>query len=480
MTDPHKNVRKNLQVYSESAERAAEEGSEIIVFPEEGLFVANQATDAKLTLRESIRLLSEDVPDPKDGPVNPCTQEKQLKDRPILQSLACIARTNSIYLVASLTDVKKCKKKNCSEDGYLMYNTQVAFDRRGYLIGRYHKYHLYGEYYYNVPEKEFVYFDTDFGARIGMHICFDRLFHDPMITLVEQFNVSTMALSTWFFDEHPFLVSHQIDQSWSIGLGINILSSNSKFLATGSTGSGIFSPKNMAGYVHDTSTSGRVTYPMQIVGTIPVDPRSGHNCDPDPWIVKQSKYRQRPGQKYQAFYGDFKELVTREVVEPEGKSEQVCDDELCCTFNFRIRERKSNWWSRRTEGKKTLFMGAKSRVRKGYYVSNYTSYEQACFIIAFNKSTGVYETQATHVFQELEISGNFSTKYQYPGALSTDFRLIENDEMIFTKNQLAIDTRRPLIYAGIFARIYDRDPDYDQHQYGDGEGSESLIFGQES
>jgi len=195
------------------------------------LFDVVLATDPNLTMRESLQLLSEDIPDPRQQVVNPCKQEQDFEDRPILRSLSCIAKKNKVYLVANVQDIKQCPVTNCTSDGVLMYSTQIAFDREGNLIARYHKYHLWGEYHSNVPEEqELVFFDTDFGARIGMYVCFDPVFKEPIIPLIEQFNVKTMALSIHFCDEHPFLVSPRIDQYWSIGLGksilINILTSN--------------------------------------------------------------------------------------------------------------------------------------------------------------------------------------------------------------------------------------------------------------
>lgn len=467
--DPLKNVRKNLQAFGEAAERAAGEHADIIVFPEEGIFGAQDSSNPNLTRRQTIKLLAEDIPDPRQGLVNPCIQEQEFSDRLILQSLSCIARRNNIYLVANLADIKNSSDTNLTNDGILMYNTQIALDRKGNLLARYHKRHLYGEYHYNVPEMELVYFDTDFEARIGMYICFDRLFRGPMIPLIEEHNVTTMALSTWFFDEYPFLVSPQIDQGWSMGLKVNILSSNGKHISTGTTGSGIFSPKYVAAYTHDTSPDGATIYPMQIVATVPVDPKSGHKCDPDPWIVKQTKYRKKNVAGYQSFYGDFNELVTRQLCGSEGRGEVVCDDELCCSFDYKIRsKKKANWWSSEGEdtSSKTYYLGAKSRPRKGYYQSNYTSFEQACFIISYNNETSEYVTQTTTAFEKLRISGNFSTEYRYPSALGNAFKLIKTSDLHFTGNELSVSTKKPLIYAGIYARVYDRDPPYVQSDFG--------------
>lgn len=55
------------------------------------------------------------------------------------------------------------------------------------VVCRYHKHNLCEEPQFDIPEVEVVTFETPFG-RFGLFTCFDILFHDPAILLVE--NVS--------------------------------------------------------------------------------------------------------------------------------------------------------------------------------------------------------------------------------------------------------------------------------------------------
>ena len=109
-------------------------------------------------------------------------------------------------------DVKQCdreKDKKCPRDGRYQFNTAVAFNGQGDLVARYHKLQLWFEQYYNpAPEPEYSYFDTEFG-RVGLEICFDLMWKEPGIALVEQYNITTLAFTTWWFDEAPFLYSTQ-------------------------------------------------------------------------------------------------------------------------------------------------------------------------------------------------------------------------------------------------------------------------------
>ena len=48
------------------------------------------------------------------------------------------------------------------------------------------------------------YFDTDFGARIGLMICFDIMFGYPVAGLINN-DVDAVAFPTAWYDEVPFL-----------------------------------------------------------------------------------------------------------------------------------------------------------------------------------------------------------------------------------------------------------------------------------
>lgn len=57
----------------------------------------------------------------------------------------------------------------------------------GLLLARYHKYNLYFEEAFDVPPRaETVTFDTPFAGTFGLITCFDILFAEPTIALVEK------------------------------------------------------------------------------------------------------------------------------------------------------------------------------------------------------------------------------------------------------------------------------------------------------
>lgn len=57
----------------------------------------------------------------------------------------------------------------------------------GLLVARYHKYNLYFEAAFDAPaEPELVTFDTPFAGKFGLITCFDILFQEPTVMLMEK------------------------------------------------------------------------------------------------------------------------------------------------------------------------------------------------------------------------------------------------------------------------------------------------------
>lgn len=80
----------------------------------------------------------------------------------------------------------------------LVSNTTVSFDFR------YEKANLYFEDQFDKPDPvQLSTFETDFG-KFGLFTCFDIIFHDPAIKLVES-GVRNFIFPTAWVDELPFL-----------------------------------------------------------------------------------------------------------------------------------------------------------------------------------------------------------------------------------------------------------------------------------
>lgn len=158
---------------------------------------------------------------------------------PVLRTLSKAAKDNEVYV--SFTIHEKAKS---SSGEVLRYNTNVVFDRKGVIVARYRKYNLFNEHYLNIPEvPEVVFFDSDFGVRFGMFICFDVFFKEPALTLVNEKNITDIIFPSWWFSELPSLLSVQMQFAWSYMTDTNLLAAGINSIERSSTGSGIYAGK---------------------------------------------------------------------------------------------------------------------------------------------------------------------------------------------------------------------------------------------
>ncbi|KAI2543893.1 vanin 2 [Homo sapiens] len=152
-------MNENIDILETAIKQAAEQGARIIVTPEDALY------GWKFT-RETVFPYLEDIPDPQVNWI-PCQDPHRFGHTPVQARLSCLAKDNSIYVLANLGDKKPCNSRDstCPPNGYFQYNTNVVYNTEGKLVARYHKYHLYSEPQFNVPEKpELVTFNTAFGS----------------------------------------------------------------------------------------------------------------------------------------------------------------------------------------------------------------------------------------------------------------------------------------------------------------------------
>ncbi|XP_074468919.1 biotinidase-like [Sebastes fasciatus] len=238
--DALQHMQKNLDIYEEQAARAAQQGAQILVFPEDGLQGYNFS-------RSSISGYLETVPDPQQESWNPCTEPDKHNNTEVLQRLSCMARRYNLYLVANMADLQPCPLKtdpssSCPSDGRWQFNTNVVFRSDGLLVARYHKQNLFFEESFDTPpQPEIITFNTPFAGRFGLIICFDILFHEPTVTLVEK-GVRQLIFPTAWMNTLPLLDSVQFQQAFSLGANVTLLAANLRKDKLKMTGSGIYTP----------------------------------------------------------------------------------------------------------------------------------------------------------------------------------------------------------------------------------------------
>ena len=244
----------NLLSYEHYMEAGREEGVQIMVFPEDGLYGYFFLT------RDQLFPFLEEIPDPHTQPGIPCG-DASFSDRPILSRLSCLAQKYEMALVVNMGDKQKCENSStdddCPPNGWYQYNTNVAFDSDGSLIGRYHKTHVYSaeKEIFDVPHPTpHITFNTSFGVTFGTFTCYDILFCDPPLELLNM-GIRNFIFPTYWGNSYPFYTSVGFQQGWSWRTGSNFLAANLHFpnkesfvvdIGLYATGSGVYSRGSVA------------------------------------------------------------------------------------------------------------------------------------------------------------------------------------------------------------------------------------------
>ncbi|XP_064467643.1 pantetheinase-like [Ornithodoros turicata] len=426
-------IRKNLLKYQEATRNASLQGSDIIVFPEVGILSVRNALDH-----------AEDIPEP--GNVNPCQSSAHSNlSWPILSNLSCLARDNKIYLVANVVDTKPCVHPNCSKssnDTQVYYNTNVAFDRNGTLVSRYHKNHLFGERRFDEPNPpEFAVFETDFGAKVGMFICFDILFKEAS-QLVTKHEVDLAVTSAWWFDELPNWSSVAVQETWAIRHNVTLLVSGIQRPSSGSLGSGIYrGEQGPLIYTYSPDWEDKLLI-----------------ADTDEPLAQNIRYRD-----------DVLEVNDRVIMEEstmdyaavklEGTlgEETVCQGNYCCTVRFAVPSMNDSFFLLFKIGYKPTPVGIRLGVQECMVAVCEPEHGRPCGRFLYTSNT---------TFTRLEIRANFSVPDIYPVVLSDQLALTATRHWnynVTTADEavLAIEEGNPppepLLSAVLLGRIYDND-----------------------
>ncbi|KAG8310396.1 hypothetical protein J6590_064980 [Homalodisca vitripennis] len=216
----------NAKVFVDYMRNASAQQVDIIVFPEGGLHG-----------HESRNKFIE-VPSPSDKIV-PCDHNATY--HPALVLLSCSSRNLTMYVVVNLSE-----KFYNSSNGTEYYNTNVAFDRNGMVVGRYRKFNPYGEPVNKPALPDHHYFETDFGVRFGMFTCFDIEFLEPAIVMARQFGIRHFVFPLCWISELPFLTALQSQWGWAYSLDVVLLAAGCNDPQSGGSGTGIYVGKQGA------------------------------------------------------------------------------------------------------------------------------------------------------------------------------------------------------------------------------------------
>jgi predicted amidohydrolase len=143
-----------------------------------------------------------------------------------------------MYITINHREKYDCVGENCPDDGLLIYNTNVVFDRNGEVIARYRKFNLFGEHDTNKTSEPIIStFETDFGVTFGQIICFDIMFKTPTLNHVRDLGIRDIVFSVHWYSELPYLFATQLQTGWAFANDVNLLASghNNPLSASGGT-----------------------------------------------------------------------------------------------------------------------------------------------------------------------------------------------------------------------------------------------------
>ncbi|XP_078123845.1 biotinidase-like [Sander vitreus] len=472
--DALQHMQKNLDIYEEQAAQAAQQGAQILVFPEDGLHGFNFS-------RSSISGYLETIPDPQQESWNPCTEPGKYNNTEVLQRLSCMARRNNLYLVANMADLQPCPLKtdpssSCPSDGRWQFNTNVVFRSDGLLVARYHKNNLFlfEPHFDTPPQPEIITFDTPFAGRFGLMICFDILFHKPTVALVEK-GVRQLVYPTAWINMLPLMDAVQFQQAFSLGANVTLLAANIRYDQKKMRGSGIYTPFS-ATYHH--TQKGDPEEGRLLVARVPVlDPLwVGQSVTTEEGVVRSestSSTATDSGFCHQESCSDSPPPETASSVPPssatfissmmfdpftfvllnetEGKV-NVCNGTFCCHLQYR----------RLPQG------GSKELYALGAFAGTQTMYSRmALQVCALVRCAGLDASSCGQEVEEAEskmdflLEGKFGTRYVYPSVLASKM-VLEQPEHLETAADGRVTMKHSnmtggLVTACLFGRMYHLD-----------------------
>ena len=363
----------------------------------------------------------------------------------IQRRLSCIARNSSLYVVVNMGDVIPCNNHTGAScrGGRYQYNTNVVFDPQGKLVARYHKKNLFFESQFDTPNTvDYSYFDTPFG-RFGTFTCFDVLFEEPAVKLIEQYGIDHVAFTTAWMNVLPYFSAVPFHQSFAIGQGVNFLSANIHYPASRFSGSGIYAGNGTVTFYNDESSGIKG---QLLVGDLPTTPAK----IPRRRGQFPKKFKPKEAEFQADVFGDMYNFISLERVQDDVG---VCYDNLCCSLSYNMDASRS-----RPNASELFVLGA----FRGLHTKEGNYFIEVCAFIKcasrLNSSCGRPVKHSQTHFSSFGLIGNFTTPYVYPQ--------VTTENMDPTAGQWDYDgweltsagTDKPFVGAMFFARRYDLDP----------------------
>ncbi|XP_049818758.1 vanin-like protein 2 isoform X1 [Aethina tumida] len=136
--------------------------------------------------------------------------------------LSALAEEHDVYLVVNLLEMAKQKENNNVD----YFNTNVVFDRKGYIIKTYRKINL-GEKETNLTAgNEVSSFSTDFGVKFGLITNEDLFSVNPSESILQDEAIKDVIAPMSWENHFPFEISTSIQSGYAKANNINVLASS--------------------------------------------------------------------------------------------------------------------------------------------------------------------------------------------------------------------------------------------------------------
>ncbi|XP_077000139.1 vascular non-inflammatory molecule 3-like isoform X2 [Tamandua tetradactyla] len=371
---------------------------------------------------------------------------------PVQERLSCLARNNSIYVVANIGDKKPCNASDawCPCDGRYQYNTDVVFDSEGRLVARYHKYNLFAsEVQFDFPkDSEHVTFDTPFG-KFGVFTCFDIFSHDPAVVVVDELQVDSVVFPTAWSNTLPLLLSAPFHSAWARALRVNLLAANTHHTSMHMTGSGIYTPDAVQVYHYDMETESGQLMLAELRSRPRREPSypetvewSAYASGIQPFLSEQSDFS---GEIY------FDKFTFTQLKKNTGNY-TICQKDLCCHLSYRMSEKRVD---------EVFALGAFDGLHtvEGHY------YLQICILLKCQttdlRTCGEPVGSAFTKFEEFSLSGTFGTSYVFPQLVLSGGQLaperhyeVSRDGRLSCRSGIPL----PVLVLALYGRVFEKDP----------------------
>ncbi|KAK4884526.1 hypothetical protein RN001_000797 [Aquatica leii] len=317
ITDVERRLIESFAEYIKFIKQAADQGADIIVFPEGGL------TGVQLTRKEIDKIAIRIV---NNNNQTLCLNLNKTYNQ-FLTSLSCAARNNKIYVVVNIIE------KDDYKENYIYYSTNIVFSKEGKIIARYRKINLYTDELSLTKGNSLTTFNTDFGVDFGIFTSNDIMYQNPSLTVLQNSNISNVIYSAAWYPTTSFFTANGIQHGYAKSNGVNLLAAGLCNPSKQNGGSGI--------YLHTGEISQQYICSRNVskilVADIPIiESRRNllHTCQNKTTTIytKNENVLDISGVNI----SNYNHKVTSLNLEKNEVTETLCgiEHDFCCTFNI--------------------------------------------------------------------------------------------------------------------------------------------------